>query len=100
MTVELNEHIPTIGERPRVTITSDKFLHEFTVAPADTGFMFYEVSVPNGKVPKVLEGLFSTMKAGVQAVVEYERTAKPSPRKVTKDRYDAKDAAKTKGNTD
>lgn len=72
MAAEVNEFIPNVNEKPRVTIKSDKFKTEFTVLPALGGFGMYEVKASGGKLPQELMGRFTRMDWAVKAVLKYE----------------------------
>lgn len=89
MVAKVTETIPKIGEKPILTITSDKFNHEIYVKPQIGGFVFYEISVSKGKVPAALEGKFTRMSKAKDAVLAYERTM-PETKTVKRDNYAAK----------
>ena len=78
MAVEIHEHIPNAISRPVTIIKSDKFKSEFRVTPSVGGYVFYEISMDAGKLPAELSGKYTRMKHAVDAVVDYERRAKPS----------------------
>lgn len=100
MTAQVTEYIPGPLEKPEVKITSDKFTGYFTVRRTNDGYIFYEIVSSNGKLAAHLQGKYARMKDAVQAVLKHEERSKKSAHKATKDRYDAKDAAKNTGNTD
>lgn len=85
MAVEIIEYIPNVNERPHTRIKSDKFNHEFIVAPQIGGYVFYDIRVTKGNLPKELSGRYTRMKAAVDAVIKYEHKATPS-RTVERDR--------------
>lgn len=71
MAVNVHEFIPNVHERPRLTITSDKFKQEFHVIPATFGM--YKVSVTKGNLPKELSGTWTRMDLARKAVERYEQ---------------------------
>lgn len=79
MAVEyIKEYIPNVNERPHTRIKSDKFNHEFVIAPQIGGFVFYDIRVTKGNVPEELKGRYTRMKNAVDAVLKYEHKAKAS----------------------
>ena len=59
-------------------VKSDKFNTFFTVHKSNDGFVFYEVSISKGKVPKSLSGFYTKPEIALKALKEYIRKAKPS----------------------
>lgn len=80
MPLEVKEYIPKINEKPIVEITDkDKFNHTFVVKPTNDGFVFYEVTVSKGAVPKQLQSKYSRMRNAVKDVTNYIENSKPTP---------------------
>ena len=94
MAVNIHEYIPNVTERPRVTITSDKFKQEFYVEPMVGGYVFYQIRTSTGPLPEELRGRYTRMKYAVDAVVSYERRAKPSKAVERDMKAERRDAAK------
>jgi len=88
MAVKVDEYIPGVNEKPKLTITSDKFNHQFVIRPTEDGFVFYEIAVTRGKLPLELQGKYSTMKRALEAVTKYEASAKPSKTKQRDIKYE------------
>lgn len=87
--------------KPKVTISDpDKFKHDFVVHKSNDGFVFYQVSVTKGKVPKQLSGLYSRMENAVKDVVEYINHASPSATVIRDKKADLRDASKPTGTSD
>lgn len=79
MVAKIEEQIATVqGKPPEWTITSDKFNHAFKVVKTYDGFVFFEVRITSGSLPKELTGRYTRAKDAIKAVLTYEENAKPS----------------------
>lgn len=72
MAITVKEFIPSVNEKPVVTITSDKFNSGFKITPAKGGFVFYEINSTGGSTPKELSGKYTRIDDAVAAVRRYE----------------------------
>lgn len=92
MAVTVTEIVPNINEKPKTVIESDKTNHKWIVQKSNDGFIFYEIKVDRGNVPKELQGQYSRMKHAVDAVKEYERTMDETKRRRRDKRFEEKEA--------
>lgn len=74
--VKIKEVVATMNATPKTVISSPKHKSDFTVKQCVGGFIFYEVSLDKGILPKELSGQYTSMKDGVKAVVKYIENAK------------------------
>lgn len=74
--VEIVESVTGLNEAPKVTVTSPKYKTPFIIEKEESGFIFYRVRLEKGAVPKPLTGNYTSMQAGVDAVVKFISTAK------------------------
>lgn len=93
MAVTVKEYIPSVNEKPKVEIESDKTNHKWIVEKTEDGFIFYGVRVTSGKLPPALQCRFSTMKAAVDAVKAYEDRMTPTPRRRRDEKREEKEAS-------
>lgn len=75
--ISVEESLDDFG-KPRFVIKTDKFKSDFIVKKSNNGFSFFEVAVSKGKVPKELEGSYSTAYIALDAVKHYVKKSKPS----------------------
>lgn len=75
--------------RPIFEVTSDKFKHKIIVKKANNGFVFFNIGVTKGSVPKQLEGSFTTPEKALKAVEDYVKNVRTS-QIVERDRKTAK----------
>lgn len=97
--ITVKEYIPSVGEKPRVEIKSDKFNGGFNVVPAVGGFVFYEVKSVSGQVPKELSGKYTRIDDAVDAVRRYEHKHKGTAQKQRDIKRTEANAAKAKRNS-
>lgn len=85
-TVDIKESI--VNDKPQLTVTSDKYNGYFTVRKSNDGFSFFEISVSQGKVPKVLSGRYTGLRQAKQALVKYLESAKETKAKARDRKYE------------
>lgn len=80
MAVEVIEHIPNVHGKPYFLV-SDKEINKVTykVERSNDGYIFYKVTVDVGKVPPVLDQMFTKFAHGIKAVTDYLEHQPKSP---------------------
>lgn len=73
--MDVKEKVDEKGS-PMIEVTTDKTKSTFTVFKGNNGFVFYEIKVSNGSVPKALQGNYTRMEHGLKAVQDYIRGMK------------------------
>lgn len=94
MAAEVKEYIPNVNSKPHVKISSDKFKANFYCQPTIGGYVFYEIKIDQGQLPAELQGRYTRMKYAVDAVLDYERRAKPTPAVERDKKAEIRNAAK------
>lgn len=72
---KVEEFIDELGHL-RFQVTSDKFKSPFQVVKSPGGFVFFEIKVGNGAVPKELQGQYTRATDAVKHLVSYIDRAK------------------------